>query len=306
MIKHQIDFCREKATVTAGSEVLNFTSRLFVGNRWLEVLYQDGAITDGQTGLNVLWHAETGPNGIVLGATLQNLGKTPLKLGAFHLLESSDALPDCAPDDAILVDSGGGWSSGAVRISSSIPGFMEYWTSYYCAEEDIEWARKVQGDLSNGSHYSLGGILAYQRRKEGLPAWIFSFVTPQKRCVALPIVLADPATGKLRAIAFSNNFAGYELAPGERIDTEEILIGAFDDGLKALEGWATFCARRRQVKIWPKRPPVGWLSWYGYRLTQNASDTLRTADLIKREFDGLDFEYIQLDLGYNKRNLPGD
>jgi alpha-galactosidase len=119
-------------------------------------------------------------------------------------------------------------------------------------------------------------------------------------------VLADPATGNLRAIAFSNNFADYELAPDECIDTEEILIGAFDDGLSALEDWATFCAARRQIKIWPKQPPVGWLSWYGYRLTQNASDTLRTADLIKDEFAELDFEYIQLDLGYNKGNLPGN
>ena len=304
-IERQISFNNGQAVITCGQEQLKFTARLFVDERWTTIPYRDDDV-GGVPGLRVFWHLEVGPSGVVLSAVLENHGSVPLALGAFHVLESRDGLPGTACDDAVLIDSAGGWFAGAVRVTASCPSYMEYWENYYLAEEDIGWARQLQGELKDGAHYSLGGMLAYQRSNPALPAWIFSFVAPMKRCVAVPILLADPVTGSLRAIALSNNFAGYVLDPGEQIGTEEVLVGSFADPHAGIEEWASVCAERRNIKVWAKRPPAGWLSWYGYRLTQNAADTLRTADLIKNQLDGLDFEYIQLDLGYNKGNLPGD
>ncbi|MCX6985256.1 MAG: alpha-galactosidase [Lentisphaerae bacterium] len=300
-----ISFNNDQALIICGNERLKFNARLFVGNRWTAISYKDGDVL-GIPGLKVFWHSEVGPAGIVLNAVLENRGKVPLTLGAFHLLESSEGLPGTAYYDAILIDSASGWFTGVVRVTATCPPYMEYWENYFLAEEDIDWARKIQGDLKDGAHYSLSGMFAYRRQNNALPSWIFSFVAPMKRCIAVPIMLANPTNGSIRAIALSNNFAGYVLEPGERIETEEVLIGSFDDPHAGIEEWASFCAARRDIKVWPKRPPVGWLSWYGYRLTQNAADTIRTADLIKNKLDGLDFEYIQLDLGYNKGNLPGD
>ena len=304
-MERRITFNNDQAVITCGGERLSFNARLFVENRWVEIPYQNGDVA-GVPGLKVLWRSEVGSAGVVLSAVLENQGKAPLTLGAFHLLESGDSLPGTAYDDAVLIDSAGGWFAGAVRVTASCPPYMEYWESYYLAEEDIDWACGLQGVLKDGAHYSLGGMLAYRRQNSALPTWIFSFVTPMERCVAVPLMLADPTTGRVRSFALSNNFAGYALAPGDQIGTEEALVGGFGDPHGAVEEWAAFCAERRGVSVWPKRPPVGWLSWYGYRLTQNAADTLRTAELIKNKLDGLDFEYIQLDLGYNKGNLPGD
>lgn len=302
---HRISFDNDYAVITCGRECLKSKAWLFVENRWIAVPYQDRELV-GIPGLKIFWHSEVGPSGVILSAVLENQGKLPFTLGAFHLLESSTCLPGSAYDDTILIDSAGGWFAGTVRITASCPAYTEYWKNYFLAEEDIDWAWKIQGNLMNGAHYSLGGMLVYHRQAEALPTWVFSFIAPMKRCTAIPIILADTMTGNIRAVALSNNFAGYVLAPGERIETEDVLVGSFDNPHTALEEWASVCAKRRNIKIWAKHPPTGWLSWYGYRLNINATDTIRTADLIKNKLDGLDFEYIQLDLGYNKGNLPGD
>ena len=305
ILDHQIHFNNVHATVSGGDERLDGRARLFVDDRWVTVPYRDGAVPEAPR-LHVQWYSEVTPAGVILRAKLENRGDVPLTLGAFHLFESDDSLPGTSKDDTLLVDSGGGWFAGVIRITASCPTFHEYWQDYFLAAEDITWAQEIQGDLSAGAHYSLGGMMVYRRQDEALPTWIFSFVTPMNRCTAMPLLLVNPEDGKIRTFALSCNFAGYVLDVGEHIATEEALLGGFTDPYEAIEDWTSFCAARRHVNVWTKRPPVGWLSWYGYRLEQNAADTIRTADLIKTQLAGLDFEYIQLDLGYNKRNLPGD
>ena len=208
------------------------------------------------------------------------------------------------PNDVVLIDSCGGWFSGAIRINSTCPNYVEKWNEHYLAREDIEWAKKVDGTLGDGAHYGLSGMLVHYRSQLH-PTWVFSFTTPMHRCTALPFIMANPTTGEIRKLAFSNNFAGYELQPGESIESEEVLIGAFSNPHEAVESWAETCALRREVKV-KKQPPMGWLSWYGYRLEQTEDETLRIAKLIRKEFSGINFRYFQLDLGYNKKNLPGN
>jgi hypothetical protein len=292
-----------KIQLTCGEDRMKLGSRIFIDGKWYDVVLEDESTVRPLSGLEIQWHVRKVGRWFTLRAVLTNAGSTPLCLGAFHMLEG-EGFGGTLPEDVVLVDSGGGWFAGAVRVNSTCPHYLEKWNTYFLAEEDIAWAKQIQGELEAGAHYSLSGMIAHYR-KTSKPTWIFSFTTPMQRCTGVPFVLIDPANGKIRRLALSNNFAGYELAPGESIETEEVMIGASSSSFKGLEDWAQTCAERRNVKV-TKQPPMGWLSWYGYYLTQNEKETLRVAELINKEFSGKGFRYIQLDLGYNKGNLPGD
>ncbi len=296
-------FINGKITLLCGADRMELGSRVFVDKQWHDIPLDIGTPVNLSNGLEIQWHAQQISQWFTLRAVLKNSGSQPLELGAFHMLEGA-GFDGTSPDDVVVVDSGGAWFSGCVRVNSTCPPYLEKWKDYYLATEDIDWAKEIQGNLESGAHYSLSGMTAHYRSMSR-PTWVFSFTTPLQRCTSVPFILTDPASGEIRRLALSNNFAGYELAPGKNIETEEVLIGAFSQPHEAIEDWAKTCAKRHGIKV-KKQPPIGWLSWYGYRLEQNEEETLRVADLIKKEFEGIDFKYLQLDLGYNKGNLPGD
>ena len=233
-----------------------------------------------------------------------NGSDTPVALGSCHLAEI-DGLPESGADDCIYLDSNGGWFAGVVRVTSQLPNMdWEYWKNVFCAEEDIAWAAAIQeGDLAHASHYSLGGMCIYLRPNH--PAFLCGFVAPRLRSNAFPVVLNDPATGAVRRLALVNNFAGYSLQPGETITTETALWREDANPHRLLEEYADVCVKMRNLRLRHRTPPVGWLSWYGYRLTITEEECLRIADFINREYPGFGFKYFQVDLGYNTQNLPG-
>ena len=292
------------AMVTAEGQHPVF-SRIFANGQWLRVPLGGPANIPGGP-LEIAWAREPLAAGwLSVRATLTNRGRDAIRLGSFHMMEGRDLGAE-VPDPVVFLDSAGGWFAGAVKGKASCPPYLEKWQSHYIAEEDIAWAKEtMDGQLEAGAHHSLSGLMVYYRGKEW-PSWMLSCVVPMERCSAAPMMLIDPDTGGVRAFALINNFAGYELLPGESIATENLLLGRFSDPHKALETWADTCAAIREITVHP-RPPVGWLSWYGYgSMGQNEADTLRTVDLIKEAFAGLGFEYMQLDYGYNEGNIPGD
>jgi len=295
---------REKGFIATEEGRHPFVARIFADAHWHPVPLRDSAMI-GSLPLAVKWQSgKISPGWLSLRAVLTNTGQTKIKLGSFHMMEGTELGREVA-DPVVFFDSAGGWFAGAVNGKRSCPPYLEKWTNYFIAEEDIAWAQKIMGgSLEAGAHHSLAGLIAYYREKN-LKTWMLSFVLPMEKCSAAPVLLLDPETGSVRSWALINNFAGHEISPGENIATETILMGRFDAPHQALEKWANTCAKIRKIKVHP-RPPVGWLSWYGYRLRQNEVDSLRTADLIKNEFAGLGFKYMQLDLGYNKGDLPGE
>ncbi len=233
-----------------------------------------------------------------------NHGDAPITLGSCHLAELS-ALQDSGQEDTIYLDSDGGWFAGVVRVTAQLPNMdWEYWKNVFCAEEDIAWADDIQGgDLTRASHYSLGGMSVYLRPNH--PALFFGFVTPRQRSTAMPFALNDSQTGTVRRLALVNNFAGYQLQPGESILTETAVWREDANPHRLLEEYADFCVKTRGLTLRHKTPPVGWLSWYGYRLEITEEECLRIADFVQKEFPGFGFKYFQIDLGYNTQNIPG-
>lgn len=276
--------------------------KLFACGEWHSIPLDGGMLEN--LGIEAQWQLSGESAWQILDLKLTNRSAQSVTLGACHLLEW-DNLAGSSVDDVILLDSGGGWFAGTLRVTSRMPNCDEYWKELFMPEEDIDWAKNIQGELpGDGSHSGMSGMLVYHRHN--MPALVFGFLVPSLRCSATPIVLNDPETGKVRRMALSCNFAGYELQPGETIAAESGVLGEFFDPHEGLAAWTDLCVSRRNIKLRHDRPPVGWLSWYGYRLTIDAEEINRIADFINTEYSGFGFEYMQIDLGYNKGNLPGE
>ncbi|MBR6470173.1 MAG: alpha-galactosidase [Victivallales bacterium] len=279
------------------------TAKFFVNQKWLDLPANgEGLLPD----YPLFAHRELWRDGAwhCLTWEFTNQGDTPIQLGSCHLAELH-ALPGSGKKDTVYLDSNGGWFAGVIRSTSRLPNMeWEYWKNVFCAEEDIEWAKNIQdGDISRASHYSLGGMSVYLR--PGHPVLFMGFVVPRLRCLAVPYILNDPTTGEVRRLALVNNFAGYLLQPGESITTETALWRDDDNPHRLLEEYADFCVKTRGLKLRHDTPPVGWLSWYGYRLEITEEECIRVADFVNREYPGFGFKYFQIDLGYNTQNLPG-
>ncbi len=282
-------------------------ARIYLDGKWHEIPRQGGIICG--TGLEAKWLDDRDGEFSLRKLVLVNKGEKPARLGACHLFEEA-GLPDFSSEDRVYLDSGGGWPSGCIKVKDCIRSKSyeaEYWKQIFLPEEDIQWARETMG-VENlalgvpGANYSFGGMAAVQHREYGM---VYAFTAPMKRCNCSIFVLCDPETGELKGLALSCNFAGYELKPGEHIESEETAIARFASAQRGLEEWADMSARRSNIQLRHRTPPVGWLSWYGYRLTIDAEEIKRVADFINKTYSGFGFKYMQIDLGYSDQNVPG-
>lgn len=280
-------------------------AELFVNGTWHKI-DAGGILSD--CGLKVEFETEQTGKWTLKKAVVINTGTAPVKLGALHLLVKRN-IADAGVEDTLFVDSGGGWFSGVRKATAaSMMPFMEYEynNDMFTAVEDLVYCNQIQnGDVSKGCHYSICGVAAYRIAAVDR-GFVCGFVQPLARFISMPIIVNDPVTGLLKALILSCNFAGYELAPGQMVYSEEAIYGDFDDAQKGLDEWAEFCAQRRNIKLRHSEPPVGWLSWYGYRLLIDHEEIVKIADFINKEYPGFGFKYMQIDLGYNKDNLPGE
>ncbi len=276
---------------------------------WLDAKRHEIPYTDGMipgTSIEVQWYPAVQGPWTLLKASLVNRGEKPVRLGAFHLAECGE-VPGTGLKDEVYLDSGGGWFAGAQQVTTRMPyvSDAEFWGGMYAPQSDIGWAREKLGrDPGPGSNYSFGSVSIYHRASDRSD-FFAAFVIPLSRCNAMPIFLNDSESGNLKAVALSNNFAEYELDPAERIETEEAIIRSGGSPELMLEEYAAFCAERRNVVKRCSKPQVGWLSWYGYRLTIDEQEVDRVADFINREYPGFGFKYMQIDLGYNTDCIPG-
>lgn len=291
-----------RAVLRTEKSFIPLQSRIFVDNTWHDYDFKTAKVSDNLP-LKIEWTEENvSDSWLSVKATLTNIGQTPLNLGSFHVIEA-DTLGTDSDNSTVFVDTGGGWFAGVVKAASRCPDFKEQ--DKFISNEDKKWIHDIAGNKTkDGIHYSISSLLVYHRGKT-LPNWILSFIVPPQRCIAAPLLIVNPQNSKVLRWAMIQQFADYQLQPDESISTETMLLGLAENPHEGLEQWADYCKDVNRIEI-KSFPPVGWLSWYGYRLQQSEQETLRVADIINEEFAGLGFEYIQLDLGYNKNNLPGE
>ncbi len=96
-----------------------------------------------------------------------------------------------------------------------------------------------------------------------------------------------------------------ELAPGETHDYDPVLVSCYANPFEALERYADAVRDLNQPPI-PERTPMGWISWYCYRLTMTEDIVLANADVIARNFAKYGVSLIQLDHGWQDRDICGN
>ncbi|MBM3947246.1 MAG: hypothetical protein FJ315_07620, partial [SAR202 cluster bacterium] len=98
---------------------------------------------------------------------------------------------------------------------------------------------------------------------------------------------------------------GYRLAPGATLASEVFAVGVYDDPHRALERWADAVMAVNDFRP-PRFCPSGWNSWYCYRLTITEEIVVQHARFIKERWDGLGLENIQIDHGWQYRDVIGN
>lgn len=105
---------------------------------------------------------------------------------------------------------------------------------------------------------------------------------------------------------FTLGFDGgdYELRPGETLALGEFVVAAGPDPLRLLDAHGQRIKRRNRLPD-PIGPLANWCSWYPYRLGTSEQNTLATARAARaRNLHRLGLKYIQVDLGWEKDNIP--
>lgn len=90
---------------------------------------------------------------------------------------------------------------------------------------------------------------------------------------------------------------GIELAPGECVMSEEMVVMAGDDGYALLERFADLWGTRMKAITWD-HTPTGWCSWPYYFERVTEADMLENARWLRDYGKEFPIEYIQMDDGY--------
>ena len=296
-------------------------TKLYLNGRWV-TLFRDAARSAIErvlrTGKAATFEQKL-PNGCatrlrvtratkVAGARMQvevhNESNRPMTLGPLHLLDIAAVRPEGAVVDLkVFVDSGGGWWAGAVDVDRTAP-FREQWGLLPDVEKKLirRWAgRQAPPDRMDGFHNSIGGISVLVH-PPGPRALVLGFLTFNRAANNIAWLYRKDKD-VLRGWA-GCDFAGFTLAPGERIKSETLFIGFYSCPLTALENYAREAAAVLKPRF-PAMPPLGWCSWYAYRLTVTEELVVANAQRIKEKFPGYDFKYIQVDHGWQYKDICG-
>ena len=96
-----------------------------------------------------------------------------------------------------------------------------------------------------------------------------------------------------------------ELAPGQAHSSDPVLVSCYANPFEALERYADAVRDLNNPPI-PAKTPMGWISWYGYRLTMTEDSVLADADVIARHLAKYGVSLIQLDHGWQDRDICGN
>ncbi|MGE5532304.1 MAG: alpha-galactosidase, partial [Bacteroidota bacterium] len=157
--------------------------------------------------------------------------------------------------------------------------------------------------LQKGAEHVAHGALVVT---DPAAAWAASasFVSFQTGTVTNAVKIGDNVLPE-RFAATCSYPNGYLVQPGASLKSEVLAVGIYDEPHEALERWADTVMAVNELQP-PKFCPSGWNSWYCYRLTISEDIVLENARFIKEHWDGLGLENIQIDHGWQDRDLVGN
>ncbi len=115
-------------------------------------------------------------------------------------------------------------------------------------------------------------------------------------------VLVTPVDGGMALTARTTT--ALTLQPGEEHSFDPVLIDCRPSPYEALEQYATVVNKVAQPPI-PDEMPMGWLSWYSYRLVMTEDIVLANADVVARHFQKYGVNMIHPDHGWQYKDICG-
>ncbi|MBX7254722.1 MAG: alpha-galactosidase [Candidatus Hydrogenedentes bacterium] len=139
--------------------------------------------------------------------------------------------------------------------------------------------------------------LAYDRNEKRA---FFAGFESSERWVGTVQSRVNPNTVTLTAEFDGGNLM---MKAGEEIRLETMLLATGQDPWHMLESYAD-AVRARFNPQFPATPPVSWCSWYPYRLGVTEDRAIETARIAAKRLKPLGLSVIELDLGWEKEQLP--
>jgi hypothetical protein len=132
-------------------------------------------------------------------------------------------------------------------------------------------------------------------------AFLSGFITSERWIGR--IKLSTGPQGLIRHWRLGFDGGDLRVNPGEEITLETFILAFGADPWALLERYADAAAKRHPPQI-PAHRPVSWCSWYPFRLSVTEQRVLRNAEIAARRLKPLGLDIIEVDLGWQKDNLP--
>lgn len=91
------------------------------------------------------------------------------------------------------------------------------------------------------------------------------------------------------------DYGGVRVKPGQKVTTERLLIGYFNDVRLGLEAYADAVARQHRIKLPPQ--PTVYCTWY-HAGASNERDLLKNAEFAREHLAPFGFSVVQIDDGW--------
>jgi hypothetical protein len=166
------------------------------------------------------------------------------------------------------------------------------------AEENGKCGGEPEGAAEPARHGSDFVSVVYDRGAQN--AFLAGFESSERWAGRVEIDAPETGTTNWR-IGFDGG--DLNIDPGEKVDFEPVVFLAGKDPWRLLELYADDAARLHPMPE-PPAPPVSWCSWYPYRLGVTEERVLDTARIARERLKSLGLRVIQIDLGWQTRQLP--
>ncbi|MDD3926496.1 MAG: hypothetical protein PHT33_07545, partial [bacterium] len=146
-------------------------------------------------------------------------------------------------------------------------------------------------------------LLLNRDRQEAVLAGFISF----QRALTRVVYEYDEQVG-IRNLTAYCDFAGFDLLPGETMETEKFVFAGGADPYRLLEDWSDSVAAVYHPRF-IRKPALGWVGWawvFGNTSESTEEITVGNVEAINKRLNGFGFEYCWISIANLEDGNPGD
>lgn len=231
-----------------------------------------------------------GDAAVRIRSTFRNNSPHPVILNEVTLLQTEPGTGSiafgAAAQDIRLLEQGNYWGRirGIVRPTSN---------------DGI--ATSVEPNAASGTDMSASEFVAVAYDRSIQMAFLAGFTTSDRWFGRITLTTMPDGTISTWRMGFDGG--DVQVNANEEIALEEIVLAFGADPWALLEQYADRAAERYPRPL-TGQPPVSWCSWYPYRLGVTEERVLENAKIGAHRLKPLGLEIMEVDLGWQKENLP--